>query len=369
MTTTAVALRAASTTPATSFHGDGTGTGILDAALIAASWVFVEMSTAATQGTNGNVYVWRDASTRFYVAIEAYDGTATAQGYLKFRAAEAYNSANDKFNQPVDGRATTLAVTPTINSTVTDTEGVISTHGVSLMGAVTVRTSFQGFMYALRVTADVLTLGTTNQDSGASRGCFVQVGHMTSLFQATSDTHPLFLGGGPDISQAAQALNDNGVGPSWAGNTGSLGGATYRASRAPGIGAVSATGAFAYCADYPMPIRTQGAVISDSTHDMYGAPGSPANGKYPTGYSGAIAGQATLHNRSSAAVHGQGILRAYIPDTIIYITTNGGTQSISMGAAGDSVTCNGTTYYVLGLCVYNAAVTISNGGLMLAVKA
>lgn len=340
---TTVGVSTASATSASAFIGNGAGTGILDTALLAASWVFIETSTAATQGTNGDVSVWRDPTSRFVIALEP------SGQFLKFRAAEAYNTANDKFNQPCSGTPSLTAQTPTANSTVTDTEAVISVLTVANMGWMNVPISPQGAQYVIDVTADRLVVATT-WDLGTSssnyRSGFAFVGHATSLFQAVGDTHPLFLGGTPGGS-SAQTLNALLPGVNWQTST-ATSHSGWQSSRAPGQGAVAATNPFTYTLDYPFPSYTQTTTSpTDTTYGVIGGLGGTP--RIPHGFNGPIVGQGTLHAMGSAAPSGRGIFRAYTPGIVVVMATN---SVVGLPAAAKAY-INGDLYYHIG-CVQDA---------------
>lgn len=347
---TVVGVSAAGAT-ASSFLGNGAGTGILDTALLAASWVFIETSTAATQGTNADVQVWRDGSSRFVVAIEPFGQT------LKFRAAEAYNSANDKFNQPVSGQGSSVAVTPTANSTVTDTEKTInvSGHTVAEFGFYNLYISTTGMMYVIDVTADRMLVSIGQElgvTTGALRGAFVFAGHATSMFQAVADTHPLFLGGS-QTQGGILTVNATGPGPSWANNT-STSSDPWRTSRSPGVGAVSTTSAFCFFLDWPFPSYLQSTTAPvDTTYGVVGAVGGGAS--VPHGFTSNLVGQGVLHGCSVSAASGRGIFRAYTPGIVIALTRN-------QLPTGMKAYINGDLYYSIGTSQTQAGVGRLGGG-------
>lgn len=339
-----------SATPTLAFHGDGTGTGILDTALIAAGWVFVEKTTVAEQGTLGDNYVWRDASTRFYVAIECDDSSSGDS--LKFRAAESYDTATNLFNQPVSGHSSTTSVAATTNGTVSDTAKTINNSGYTPaeMGWVNTRCSRAGFGYLINVNADRLTVSiqsdaavVSNQSTMGTN--WMMVGYFAPLFDTIVDSRPLFLAG--SMSQATvQVANGLTNGTSWATSSASTS-SNLRTSRSLANGILSATGGFTHCIDFPQPSKLQNGTAPNDTD--YGVIGTLS--RAPGGYRAGLCGLATIHGQVSAGVYGQRSFRGYIPKAIVFLTDNVlGTGIIQPGL---SILVNSTVYYYVGHVVTN----------------
>lgn len=352
-----------STTPTATFHGNGTGTGVLDTALLAAGWVFVEVTTAAEQGTNADVYVWRDASSRFVVAIEA-DDTSTGDS-LKFRAAEQYNTGANTFNQPVSGSSSTTGITPTGNGTVTDTAKTInvSGHTVAEFGWVNVRCHRAGFAYMVNVNADVMTVSvqsTANEALNNSSGGtnWAMAGHyqVLALQRSVVHQHPLFLAGTLSNS-TPQTVNAVGNGCSWAASAANLM-CHVRGSRAPLNLAVSDTGPFTYMFDYPMPGRQQTtAAPGDTTYEVFGA-----LSRAPKFYRAGLASPAIIHNASANTARGRGVFSGYVPGTIVFLG-DGALSTGTMPGCGQTVVVNDTLYYCVGTLTGNATAAGGWGGL------
>lgn len=320
--------------PAAAFLGNGTGTGVLDTALLASSWVFVETSTAATQGTTGDVQVYRPADSSFYMAVEKVSAII-----IRFRFAESYNAGTEAFNQPVAGSASGSSVTPTATYAVTDTPAVIGTHGSTIMGYIELSTPLPGFWYLVRVDATHMYCGTLNMTTtAAAQGRWVQGGCFTSLFEAFNDTHPIYMAGGPAGGGAT----------SWISNTNN----TYalaRTSRAPGI-TTAGTGPFVYHLVPPIPDRIQATTSDqDATYGQLGILGRSS----PIGFLNPIALQATLHGAPAGITNGQGTFRGYIPNQVIGIWGNSGTGVATFARFGTQVYVDGALYYILGWSASN----------------
>lgn len=329
-------LQSATTTPATTFHGNGTGTGVLDTALLGAGWVFIELTTGATQGVTGDVYVWRNGASTFVLGLEV--DNSTNGGRIKFWAAETWNAVTKKFNQPVDGHNSNTAMTPTANYTVIDTENTLAGHALNA-GAVSIPTTTAGFFYLYRVDANLLTFGTYSAQSTTDdkRSRWVQAGHFTPLYTAYPDVHPLMLHTLPSavVGQIS----------SWSLTSGaSSSSSNIRLSRSPG-NTFSVAGAFTAHSDFIIPTKFQNTTAPlDTTYVVFGA-----GGIAPLGHIGPICGQAFVHGDSSGVAHGQSFMRGYIPNTIRL-------HSLTISAAtigtephlGSTITVDGDQYYLLG---------------------
>lgn len=336
MATAVMGLTAASATAASTFVGNGSGTGVLDAALIAAGWVFVEATPAATQGTTADWLVWRNATSTIYVGI-GYDNT-TNNGQLLFVASESYNTGTHKWNQPVDGHATNTSVAPTVNFTVTDTEQTINAHSTN-MGYIRLNAPQVGFLYLYKLEANFLTIATysaaTIAAADAARSTYVQVGHFTPLSTAFVDTHPLMLHG-----PAGTAV---GTTTSWSTTSGSAANsAVIRTSRALGI-AASTNSPFCFQPDFIFPNRTQGTSYVDTAYMLLGF-----GAMTPPNYINNLCGQVYLWSNTGTAQHGQNALRGAIPGTVMALAFTTSTGELNKPHMGTTVNIDGDLYYGLG---------------------
>jgi len=307
---------AASGTPATDMYTALTG--------LMTTWTHVEQVSAANAGTTDIVEVWRNSTSKVYVLIEVDNTNAR----LRFRCSEGYDAATHTVIHPCPGVQSNTAQTPNANDSVTGTEDANdvtifqATGTTSKVGWVEITVSAGGFNYVAGANDDEVILSTS-----PSRVNWVHAGRVPAADNFTPDTTIVFLGG-----RATTTLNQN---VSWTIVAGtSLG--NYRVSREPNQGANALTGAFAAQIDSIQKSNEVAAAWG-------GQPGTAH--KWLTNM---VAYQAYLHGGVGSAQNAA--IRSHLCKLSSLAVAGHDTHTIlETGlAVGDTVTVDGTTYYILG---------------------
>lgn len=307
---------------ASTFAGNGTGTGILDTALLAQGWVFIENVSAVNAGLQavGTSDVYRDPSTRGYIFVEKDDVNAR----IRVRSSERYTAGPTFRTQaPCSGLQTSdNVVTPTANGTFSDTDAVIApnTSGPYINLAIGNSVNVD---YAIDVTADLLRLSTRNNGAtGAGNSNFVIVGVYSQLAPIpTTRAYRWFFMGAHDST-------------GWSNF-----GWTGRATRIYGQGATLVLGAWDLRADFPLTTKN-----SNSTNPLDPSfIGAVNGGTAPKGFNTIVSDAFLWQTSDNARAQGAGLLVGYIPDTVVAVYSTQPT-----GGGIDTLNVDGTTYYVFG---------------------
>lgn len=293
---------------------------------------------AADSGTTAATQTWKNTGgvATFFVNFEIDDTNAR----LRFRAAEDFDGFSaagaKKIRQPVGPGGTTSAttdatsVTPTANGTVIDTDVTWGTTN-PFVGYGAVKTAAGGYNYLFEVRNHLITIAT--QSGGAQH--WSVLGEYTPLATKITDSHPLFM-----ATDAYQPSGEITWSPAATAQR------VVSFSRAPGRGAVAATGQFTggICPLH-FPIWASTATASQTDADL------PYNGSHGSDYytNNVMVSTAVIHGTQAGSIGDQSTtsraFRGYLPD---FVSATATTAAV---VVGDTLTISGTTYYVLGVCL------------------
>jgi len=353
-----------SATPATDMYN------LIAAALTAnGNWTETADSPVSAVNAGGGIIVapvrcWKnDATPNWFLMIEVDDTNAR----LRIRAAEelgvgggASNPAQYKVRKFIDGHSSSNSFQLVANNDGTgygaNSDQVMAADNprnpvLPAVAWTTIATPAGGYTYVYEARNQLLTIATRAN----SANYYCVVGMLTSLVQSTADDYPLFMITQPYNSYISQATD---VAP-YQGNAqySELNGA--KASRAPNCGGISGT-LWSYIV-LPLYGLNYDRFMAAFAVDAWYVPGGGAasiygaiNGGTPHQYfSNPISAPAVLHGSLGHTIDGINLrtFRAYMPD-FVAVSSVGTEPSV-----GDTLTVDGTTYYILGYTYEGTPVT------------
>jgi hypothetical protein len=332
------AVKASSATPAGDFYTLVTGV------MTTGGWTLLDTLTAAEAGNTGDasenvvVPVWGNTASIATATCFIYISTnesGTAPPRLRFRVSEGYDDTGVQPGpiHPCPGYASNQSNTPASNDSVGSSETsdnvvLYQATGVSQKVAwVDVAVSANGFSYIIGANAFEVVVATSVISGAAGGVQWFHGGKARTTESLSPSTVICYIGG--------QHSQEVGKCTSWPVTANTNIGA-YRVSREPNTGAVATIGAFCYSLDAVMPRRAINVAWG-------GAPGVAH--KWLTsmaGYTGYLHG---AHNTVSL-----GAIRSHLTKLSSIATVGYGSVATMRDAVsiGDTVTINGSTYYMLG---------------------
>jgi hypothetical protein len=328
---------ASSATPAGDFYTIVTGI------MTTGGWTLLDTLTAAEAGNTGDasenvvVRVWGNTASIATATCFIYISTnesGTAPPRLRFRVSEKYDDTGVQPGPyyPVPGTSSSASQTPASNDSVTGTENANdlvlyqAASTTQKVGWVDVNCSPNGFAYLVGANAYEVVVSTSVVGASGYNAWF-HGGVFRTDENFTNSTTMCYIGG--------QHVASNGRATSWDVVTNTNIGA-YRVSREPSNGAIAIVGGFTHILGAVVPQR--------SVNVGWGAYLGTAH-KWLTSMA---AYQGYLHHASSTLL--VSAIRSHLAKFTNIAVAGQGTVVVIMAAViiGDTLTLNGSTYYVLG---------------------